>query len=197
MALSTKVEEDFVAPLTAIRGALEILRDFPHLSVVEQQRFVETALRGCQRLEQGVEHLAGTVYQAGQDAIKDSDASEEVSNEYVSRIKMLVDQDIVELDFSEFAFTSSAIVNEFYDTIERIIKPTGRSWYVLVNFRKCSVWPEAWVAFAHRGKRVNATCSLGTFRYDEESDPAAQTDPDTFCSREEALRRIDVLKAAN
>ena len=27
LALSTKVEEDFVSPLTSLRGALEILRD--------------------------------------------------------------------------------------------------------------------------------------------------------------------------
>jgi hypothetical protein len=35
LTLSTKVEEEFVSPLTAIRGALEILRDFPALEQVQ------------------------------------------------------------------------------------------------------------------------------------------------------------------
>ena len=47
LALSTKVEEDFVAPLTSLRGSLEILRDIPDLSEEERRRFLETALRGC------------------------------------------------------------------------------------------------------------------------------------------------------
>ena len=196
LALNTKVEEDFVAPLTAIRGALEILRDFPHLSVNEQQRFVETALRGCQRLAQGVEHLAETVYQAGQNAIQDIDDSELIAENYRKRISFIKDQNIIELDFSDFSFSNSTIVNEFYDAIERLVEPTGRSWFFLVNYRNCSVWPEAWVAFAHRGKRLNATCSLGSVRFT--SDPAtdSSSDADELSTREAALKRIEELKSS-
>jgi len=201
LALNTKVEEDFVAPLTAMRGALEILRDFPHLHVHEQQRFIETALRGCIRLEQSVEDLAETVYAAGQDAIQESvkTSAESVADEYKSRILVLADQEIVELNFSDFSFTNSAIVNEFYDGIERIVESTGRSWFFLVNFRNCSVWPEAWVAFAHRGKRINATCSLGTVKYAQEEGESAQTSSDSeiFTSRAAAVQFIDEKKTAS
>ena len=38
-ALGTKLEQDFVAPLTAVRGALELLRDFPDMSELERERF--------------------------------------------------------------------------------------------------------------------------------------------------------------
>ena len=61
LALSTKVEEDFVAPLTAVRGSLEILRDFSDLGADERLRFIETALGGCARLEKGIGELARTV----------------------------------------------------------------------------------------------------------------------------------------
>lgn len=202
LALNTKVEEDFVAPLTAIRGALEILRDFPHLHVHEQQRFVETALRGCLRLETGIDQLAKTVYAAGQEAMQDPapETIDGISEEYLNRIHVLRDQDIVELDFSDFSFSSSAIVNDFYDGIERRIEPTGRSWYILVNFRNCSVWPEAWVAFAHRGKRINATCSLGTVRYVElpadQDDASATSDPEIKSSRNAAIQEIEALRRA-
>ena len=57
VALNTKVEADFVGPLTAVRGALEILRDYPDLGEVERGRFVSTALRSCQQLERAVHDL--------------------------------------------------------------------------------------------------------------------------------------------
>ena len=69
LAPSTEVEEDFVAPLTAVRGALEILRDVPALGEDERLRFVGTVLRGCARPDNGVEALAQTVYAAGQQAL--------------------------------------------------------------------------------------------------------------------------------
>ena len=48
LALSTAVEEDFVSPLTSLRGALEILRDYPDLAEVERSQFVSLALEGCE-----------------------------------------------------------------------------------------------------------------------------------------------------
>lgn len=201
LALNTKVEEDFVAPLTAIRGALEILRDFPHLHVHEQQRFIETALRGCLQLEKSVDHLAETVYAAGQEAMQEPapEIVDGISEEYLNRIHLMGDLDIIELDFSDFSFSSSTIVNDFYDGIERLIEPTGRNWYILVNFRNCSVWPEAWVAFAHRGKRINATCSLGTVRYAEDDGdaPQASPSPEVFSSRATALHKIEEMRASS
>ncbi len=203
LALSTKVEEDFVAPLAAMRGALEILRDFPNLGEDERLRFVETALRGCTRLEKGVEELARTVYAAGQQTL--SPAPEESARTidtagYAERIRIRDALDIVEIDFADLVFSSSQIVNDFYDVVETLVRSTGRHWYFLVNYGACSVWPEAWVAFAHRGKRVNVTYSLGTARYDEVSGSetsSGQFDPDMFPSRDAALARIAQMKSAN
>ncbi len=204
LALSTKVEEEFVAPLTAMRGSLEILRDFPDLSDEERRNFIEAALSACARLERGVEELAATVYAAGQKAQEKlpSSLSLEEQQKYASRIHVLNDIGAIEIDFSDFEFSSSAMVNEFYDVIDQTVETTGHEWYFLVNYRECRVWPEAWVAFAHRGKKVNVSYSLGTVRYIEadgeggfrrESD---RLDPDMFDSRDAALARIEEMRRA-
>jgi len=206
LALSTKVEEDFVAPLTAVRGSLEILRDFSDLTEEERKNFVERALKGCARLESSIEELARTVYAAGHETLEQSskDGQAEEGNAYSSRIKVLHDIGVIEVDFSDFVFSSSQIVNDFYDAIEDIISDTGRDWYFIVNYRDCSIWPEAWVAFAHRGKKIKVTSSLGTVHFVEYTDDhekatdaplSASYDPDMFNSRAEALARIEELKA--
>ena len=65
LALNTTLEQEFVSPLTSIRGALEILRDFPDLPGEQRERFLANALEDCTRLELGIEQLASTVYAAG------------------------------------------------------------------------------------------------------------------------------------
>ena len=201
LALSTKVEEDFVAPLAAVRGALEILRDFPDVGADERQRFVDTALRSCARLEKGVDELARTVYAAGQRAFSASPgegAARSDDNRFAEHIRFLDNLDIVEIDFAGLEFNSSATVNDFFDDVEKRVEATGRRWYFLVNYGGYSVWPEAWVAFAHRGKRLNVTCSCGTVRYDESAgDPAEgsrESDPTFLGTREAALARIEQMK---
>ena len=194
LALSTKLEEDFVSPLTAVRGALEILRDFPDLTLAERRRFVETALSECARLERGVAQLGSTVYAAGERANQrdETELPEEAQGPYVSRLQILDEHEAIEVDFSNFEFSSSKLVNEFYDTVERFVQATGRSWYFIVNYNNTSIWPEAWVAFAHRGKKINVNYSLGTVRYvDGEADGNAT---DTFESRERALAHIDEIR---
>ncbi len=205
LALETKVEEDFVAPLTAVRGSLEILRDFAELSDEERQRFLDAALRGCTRLEQSVKELGEAVYSAGQkaEAGHARDFTSDEHKRYAERINVMRALDIVEIDFSDFEFSSSQIVNHFHDVIEEVIEATGRKWFLLVNYRDCSIWPEAWVAFAHRGKRVNVNFSLGTVRYaelppgeDDADASAGQDSSDTgiLPSREMALARLDDMR---
>lgn len=207
LALSTKVEEDFVAPLTSLRGALEILRDVPDLSEDDRDRFLKTALLGCARLEQSVEDLAKSVYAAGQQAEPSASVglTEDSYGAYAARVRVLSERDVIEIDFSDFTFKSAVIVNEFYDVIEHIIDETGRDWYFVVNYRDCSIWPEAWVAFAHRGKRINVTHSLGTVRYAsrDDAEDGGRTDtrsdsqePDLLASREAAFAKIDELRSA-
>jgi len=205
LALSTKVEEDFVAPLTAIRGSLEILRDYDDLSSDERTRFLERALEGVVRLERSVEHLAASVYEAGAETHDPAPAARppEDAGQYAARIKLLGDLGVIEIDFSDFVFKNSKIVNDFYDVIDHTIHDTGKDWYFVVNYRDCRIWPEAWVAFAHRGKRVKVTSSLGTVHYVERApsetkvtdEPLSSSyDPDMFDSREAAFARIAELK---
>jgi hypothetical protein len=65
------LEREFVSPLTSIRGALEIMRDFADLSNEDRSRFLNNALQDCARLEQGVEQLASTVYATASDEQSD------------------------------------------------------------------------------------------------------------------------------
>lgn len=200
LALNTTLEREFVSPLTSIRGALEILRDFPDLSGDERLRFVTNALSDCTRLEQGIENLGATVY-AGiaepspEAAVEPPAVSDNV---YHRRIRFLEDQRIIEIDFSDFEFSSSAVVNEFYDLLDELIENTGHRWFILVNYRHCRIWPEAWIAFAHRGQKVNVSYSLGTVRYvettDSEEDSNMFADPDLFSSRDAALARIEAMR---
>ncbi len=204
LELETKVEAEFVAPLTAVRGSLELLRDVPDLSEEDRQRFLDTALRGCARLEQAVKELGNAVYAAGQkvkDESSDSVGPDEYKR-YAARIKTLHHSDTIEIDFSDLRFSSNKVVNDFYDIVEDMIEASGRKWYFLVNYSDCSIWPEAWVTFAHRGKKVNVNYSLGTVRYSEpkpgEDEPTEPDsfDPDLFPSRQLALKKLEDMKAA-
>ena len=196
LALNTTLEREFVAPLTAIRGALEIVRDFPDLASEERKRFIDNALNDCSRLERGIDQLADTVYAATEAGQRNG--HEESNSEYADRIHVIDDLQVVEVDFSDFQFNSSRIVNEFYDYLDRLIENSGHHWYILVNYRNCSIWPDAWVAFAHRGQKVNSSYSLGTVRYidsDEDGNDAdLYEDPELFPSREAALARIEALR---
>ncbi len=208
LALNTKVEDDFVAPLAAVRGALEILRDFPDLEQEKRQRFIETALRSCARLEISVEHLADSAYAAGQEKEPEETLDAEVAPEtvagpYDDRISEIVGTNILEIDFSDFVFSSSDIVDQFYDAIEAKIAASGHDWYFLVNYLDVRVWPEAWIAFAHRGEKINATSSLGTVHYVEHEDsndketekPLARSyDPNLHDTRDQALAAIEQMK---
>lgn len=200
LALNTALERDFVSPLTSIRGALEIIRDFDDLSEVERSNFLDNALADCARLEQGIEHLAATVYAAGKRQHEDESQPPQppINHVYAERIHFLDELQIVEVDFSEFEFSSSKIVNDFYDLLDALIERSGERWYILVNYHKCSIWPEAWVAFAHRGKKVNVSYSLGTVRYVDASKTAdaafLPADPELFHSREAALAAIEAQR---
>lgn len=205
LALNTILEADFVSPLTAVRGALEILRDFPDLSAADRERFIATALSECARLEDGVDHLSSTVYSAGHRTHMHSSSSlsREEYGEYAARLRILDEFEAIEVDFSDFEFSSSKLVNDFYDILDKLVEGSGRSWYFIVNYKGVSIWPEAWVAFAHRGKKVNVNYSLGTVRYVERDaaagdgsrkDRTYDYDPDMFDSREEALAHIQELR---
>ena len=200
LALNTMLEREFVSPLTSIRGTLEIMRDFADLSTDERSRFINNALQDCARLEQGIEQLASTVYPPVDLEPSDQPEKEHLGrdSEYADRIHFFEDLQIIEVDFSDFVFSSSKIVNDFYDKLDQLIESSGERWYIVVNYHHCRIWPEAWVAFAHRGQKVNVSYSLGTVRYFNASsvdeDSPLLSDPDMFPSRDEALARIEQLR---
>lgn len=190
LALNTKVEESFVTPLTAIRGALEILRDFPDLQPAQRKQFIETALMECTRLARGVDELAETVYAAGErgmggDALAPTSAAEQ---EFADRVQIISDLNIIDVDFSDYEFSNSDAVNAFFDFIDRLAERIGRDCYFTFNVRDCRIWPEAWVAYAHRSKKVRVTYALHTVRYVDVGD--APNDPEIAPSRDAAFKII-------
>lgn len=196
--LSTILEEDFIAPLTAARSALEVLRDDPDLAPGDRTRFVEQALRACAALERGVAHLSQTVYGEAEAV---AEPVPEVGRAFVARIRFLNELSVLDLDFSDYTFEDSDMVNAFYDSIEQRVAATGRQWHVLVNFRDCRVWPEAWIAFAHRGKKATKTYAIDTVRYAAAPEISGGEAPDwdrsayDYPSREDALAHVAERRA--
>ncbi len=154
--LSTKLEEDFIAPLTAIRGALEILRDFPDLSAAEAQDFVASALQECARIEYGLRDLGASVYSGERTDTVPSNTG---------RTAMDLATGIAELDFAGLTFDTAETVARVFDDIQRQIEQTGQRWWFLVNFTDTHIFPEAWIAFAHRGKEIRVKYGFGTIRF--------------------------------
>ncbi|MFT5390478.1 MAG: hypothetical protein ACI8PT_000663 [Gammaproteobacteria bacterium] len=171
---NTAFEDGFVTPLTAVRGALEILRDYPEPATRDRQQFVLSALAAYQRIEQPVEALGTTVYAArlpdsrlpdSQTQSNSPSLANSTSNNGASggacagtpppdrsRIKPFDDIGVIEVDFSERAFRSSRMIHLFYDALEEFVSASEQRWFLLVNYRNRSVWPTAWVAL-HTGAR--------------------------------------------
>lgn len=161
------VEDDFVSPLTMIRGVLEMLRDSDDIPGGAVRKFLDLALEDCDRLSESIDRLV----EANPTAVKhsrrvlNSGVTEADRSIFAQRVSLLAVDRIVEVDFSDFAFASSEAVNAFHDVIDAIVEEAGGQWYFMVNFRNCRIEPEAWGAFALRGSRTNKKHSLGTVRY--------------------------------
>jgi hypothetical protein len=121
------------------------------------------------------------------------------------RIIFHADFGIMEADFSDLAFERSRDVDGFYDVLEQKLADTGRRWYFLVNYRNCTIEPEAWVAFANRGKRANLAYSNGSVRFDTSRDTEASIledakredfEPNLFSNRDDAIKRIVAMQRA-
>ena len=178
--LPTKLEEDFIAPLTAIRGVLEILRDYPDIEPAEQAKFVASALDECARIEHGLRDLGAAVYGA--------DRSTPAADK-ATRLRLDPARELAELDFSSLDFDNSNTVNEIFDDILEQIIASGRRWWFLVDYTDCHVFPEAWIAFAHRGKEIRVKYGYGTIRF-------AANGQGGLPDRAEALEQIEAAKQA-
>ena len=163
---------------------------------VERGRFVSTALRGCHLLERAVNDLSVSVYAAGQRGTGDPEQNQDeagLPEGYAARIAIHEDLDVMELDFSHLVFSDSHVVNDVYDAVDQAIRRSGRKWYFLINFEDCHTWPEAWIAYAHRSKKVAVNHALGTVRYS--TDGATADGQEQFSSRDEALARIAEMRS--
>ncbi len=120
-----------------------------------------------------------------------------------ARIRLHTDSAIMEADFSDFVFDSSATVNRFYDRIEERISETGETWwFFLVNLCGTRIDSAAWFAYARRGRALNEAHSMGSVRFDASDETrwqierAAETeafDPNLHACRDSALARIAQL----
>ncbi len=119
------------------------------------------------------------------------------------RIRFHEDLQIMEADFSNFNFSSSAVVNAFYDRLEDRISATGEEkWFFLVNLCGTRIDSSAWIAYSRRGRDLNMAFSQGSVRFDASEETrrqierAANTeafDPNLFSNRDAAIERIKSL----
>lgn len=125
--------------------------------------------------------------------------------DYDQRISFLPDLEVMEADFSNLTFATSAQVREFYDQLDTRISATRRKWFFLVNYLECHIYPEAWIAFANRGKQLNLAWSLGSVRFAARGETRSEIltraeqdnfDPNLFPSRSAALDEIARLRGA-
>ncbi len=133
-------------------------------------------------------------------------AKEAVSDRALDdRVTFHDDLEIMEADFSDYTFASSADVNAFYDVITSKIAETGRSWYFMVNYQGTEILPDAWYQWAMRSKKLNAASSMGTVRFNPHEATrleimkrakADDADPNLFGSRDDALARIVQLRSS-
>nr|WP_309503983.1 hypothetical protein [uncultured Roseovarius sp.] len=119
------------------------------------------------------------------------------------RITFHDDIQTMEVDFSDFHFGGSEIVNRFYDRLEARIDATGEpQWFFMINLNGTRIDPAAWIAYSRRGRALNLAHSMGSVRYDASEETrqqiirAANTeafDPNLFADRKAALARIAEL----
>ncbi|MGI9364056.1 MAG: hypothetical protein ACR2O8_02650 [Rhizobiaceae bacterium] len=124
--------------------------------------------------------------------------------DFSSRLKFDTEKNVMEVDFSELIFRVPNQVHRVYDEIEEQLTQSGKKWFFLVNYRDCKIMSEAWIAFAHRGKMVNLSHSLGSVRFSAEGETGDEIlersreenfDPNLFDSREAAIDHLMELRA--
>lgn len=120
-----------------------------------------------------------------------------------ARIRFLDEDEVMECDFSDLHLETQQEVNTFYDHLEDRIHDTGfDKWFFLVNYSNSRIDPDAWIAFAQRGKSLNRAHSQGSVRFDVsettrrqiERDAGTENfDPGLFATRKDALEKLRSL----
>lgn len=124
---------------------------------------------------------------------------------YADRISFIKERQVMDVDFSNLTFDVSGTVNRVYDAIDEKITKTKKKWFFLVNYENCTILPEAWITFAHRGKKLNIAYSIGSVRYGasqsvssavKERSEVESFDPNLFATRDAALEHLDALRTS-
>lgn len=120
-----------------------------------------------------------------------------------ARITFHDSTETMECDFSDLHLVTQQEVNAFYDRIEERIAETGHEkWFFLVNYSNSRIDPDAWFAFARRGKALNLAHSQGSVRVDASEETRRQIerdsgtenfDPSLFADRESAISHLAKL----
>lgn len=120
-----------------------------------------------------------------------------------ARIQFHPDDEILEVDLSDYTLENSADVNLLYDRLEARIAETGEPlWFFLINYKGTRIEPGAWFAHSRRGKDLNLAHSMASVRFDASDETRRQIersagtdnfDPNLFASREEAYQHLQDL----
>ena len=120
-----------------------------------------------------------------------------------ARIRFHDELQIMECDFSNLHLATQKEVNQFYDHLEDRITDTGHDkWFFLVNYSNSRIDPDAWIAFARRGKALNMAFSQGSVRFDASEETRRQIerdagtenfDPGLFADRDAAIESLKEL----
>lgn len=128
-----------------------------------------------------------------------------VEQDFVERISLLQSENIVDIDLSGVNFTTASEASFFHDVLERLVAESGRSWFFLTCFTGCSISPDIAAQFSMRRFYSHGCYSLGAVRYgaSDELERAMtilgsnfKAEKVSFTNREEALSKIDEIKAA-
>ena len=132
----------------------------------------------------------------------DAPATHEL-REIDDRIHFHPEDEILEVDLSDYTLENSADVNQLYDRLEARIAETGEPlWFFLINYKGTRIEPGAWFAHSRRGKDLNLAHSMASVRFDASEETRRQIersagtdnfDPNLFASREDAYQHLKDL----
>lgn len=123
--------------------------------------------------------------------------------DFSERISFHDDDEVVEIDLTDVVLDNAHTVDDLQMVLERALAPTGRKWFFLINYLRSTIYPEAWIAFANVGRKINLTYSLGTVRFNtpEETQAAIEDhaedhdfDPNIAPYRDAAYAEILALR---
>ena len=120
------------------------------------------------------------------------------------RVHFDEERHIMEVDFKDLVFETSADIKSVYGSIEKLLDDRQKKWFFVVNYQNTKINPDAWFQHAVSGGRLNERFSLGTVRInpDEPTREALSArqqsgedfNPNAVSTRTDALARVEELK---